>query len=69
MPSADAAQDLSFTPLHKTFGAEVKGMQWQMPVSQSIVDEIRTALHKYGVLVFRRANLDNDQHIEFSRKF
>lgn len=69
MPSATSATDLSFTPLHKTFGAEVNGIQWQVPFNQSVIDEIRAAVHKYGVLVFRRANLDNDQHIAFSRQF
>lgn len=45
------------------------GMQWQTPTRQTVVDEIKDAVHKYGVLVFRGANLDNDQHIEFSRQF
>lgn len=69
MPSATSAATLSFTPLHKTFGAEVNGMKWRLPIPESVIDEIRDAVHKYGVLVFRRASLDNDQHIQFSRRF
>ena len=68
MPSA-TTDSLSFEPLHPTIGAEVKGMLWNSPEPESAIEAIRDAVHKYGVLVFRRANLDNEQHISFSRQF
>lgn len=68
MPSATRTQ-LSFTPLHKTFGAEVHGMQWQETIPDFTIQEIKDAVHKYGVLVFRSAHLDNESHIRFSRYF
>ncbi|KAM5342250.1 hypothetical protein ACJ41O_013216 [Fusarium nematophilum] len=68
MPSAIKGNNLSFKPLHPTFGAAVEGMKWEVPVSQETIDEILEAVHKYGVLVFRHANLDNEQHIAFSRQ-
>ncbi|KAF4847369.1 Alpha-ketoglutarate-dependent 2,4-dichlorophenoxyacetate dioxygenase [Colletotrichum siamense] len=69
MPSATSQPALSFTPLHPTFGASVEGMKWEAPVPQHVTAEILDGVHKYGVLVFRKANLDNEQHIEFSRQF
>ncbi|KAJ1325341.1 alpha-ketoglutarate-dependent 2,4-dichlorophenoxyacetate dioxygenase [Microdochium nivale] len=69
MPSALLAPALSLLPLHRTFGAEVQGMQWKDPIPESVIQEIKAAVHKYGVLIFRNAKLDNDQHIRFSRHF
>lgn len=70
MPSATPTSPLSITPLHKTLGAEVRGVPWQQKtIPDSIIQEIKDAIHKYGVLVFRGANLDNDEQIRFSRKF
>ncbi|KAH7141871.1 hypothetical protein EDB81DRAFT_653944 [Dactylonectria macrodidyma] len=68
MPSAIKRSSLSFKPLHSIFGAAVEGMKWEVPVSQETIDEVLQAVHKYGVLVFRHANLDNEQHIAFSRQ-
>ncbi|KAF5004436.1 hypothetical protein FDECE_9074 [Fusarium decemcellulare] len=69
MPSAVRSASLAFTPLHPTFGAAVEGMVWDSPVSQEVIEQITEAVHKYGVLVFRKASLDNEQHIAFSRLF
>lgn len=69
MPSATGQSTLAFTPLHQTFGALVEGMQWDTSIPQATIDEICNAVHQYGVLVFRHANLDNKQHIDFSRRF
>ncbi|VUC25601.1 unnamed protein product [Clonostachys rosea] len=68
MPSKVESTGLEFTPLHKTFGAEVKGMTWDLPTPKDTIEKITDAVHKYGVLVFRKANLSNEQHINFSRQ-
>lgn len=69
MSAVTSNTPLSFTPLHETFGAEVHGMPWQETIPDPIIQDIKDAVHKYGVLVFRGANLDNDEHIRFSRHF
>ncbi|KAH8901426.1 taurine catabolism dioxygenase [Thozetella sp. PMI_491] len=70
MPAAThPAATLSFKPLHKTFGAEVEGMEFSLPIHPHLINEITDAVHKNGVLVFRKANLDNEEHIAFSRQF
>ena len=67
MPAAESSF-ISCTPLHPTFAAEVKGVDFSKPVDPSVIEEIRKAADKYGVLVFREANLSNQQHIAFSRQ-
>lgn len=68
MPSANQPAALTFTPLHPTFGADVQGMQWDLPTPKSLLEQIEQAAQKYGVIVFRDANLDNERHIAFSRQ-
>ena len=68
MPSRIQDPTLSFKRLHPTFAVEVEGIDWSKPLPQSQIDEIVEAINREGVLIFRNANLDNDQHIDFSRQ-
>ncbi|KAL4805224.1 hypothetical protein BDV18DRAFT_161621 [Aspergillus unguis] len=67
MPST--VSSLQYVPLHPTFGVEVQGLDFHQNIPDAVIDELRDAASQYGVLVFRKANLDNAQHIEFSRRF
>ena len=60
---------LVFKALHPTMAAEVEGVDWSKPLSKSVIDKIKEGIDKYGVLVFRKANLNNQQHIQFSAQF
>jgi alpha-ketoglutarate-dependent 2,4-dichlorophenoxyacetate dioxygenase len=69
--------------LHPTFGAEIIGADLAIMTNEQF-DEIRQVmarvssihspfitkanLSQYSVLVFRKANLSDDEHVEFSRK-
>ncbi|CZR67575.1 related to 2,4-dichlorophenoxyacetate dioxygenase [Phialocephala subalpina] len=55
--------------LHKTFGAQISGVDFSSPISDEIFDEILAAISKYGVLVFRSTSLDDKRHVEFARRF
>ncbi|KAF7554736.1 hypothetical protein G7Z17_g2717 [Cylindrodendrum hubeiense] len=68
MGSTANISHLTFTPLHTTYGARVEGMTWDLPTPPMVLQEIINGVHKYGVLVFRKANLDNHQHIAFSQQ-
>lgn len=57
------------TPLHHTFVAEVGGVDFTKPVPSEVIQELQTAIDKYGVLVFRRANLDDESHVAFAQSF
>ncbi|KAF2453967.1 alpha-ketoglutarate-dependent 2,4-dichlorophenoxyacetate dioxygenase [Lineolata rhizophorae] len=59
---------ISVKELHPTFGAEIEGVDFEN-LSQEQFDEIKAALAKYGVCVFRNTGMDDDKHVEFSRRF
>jgi alpha-ketoglutarate-dependent 2,4-dichlorophenoxyacetate dioxygenase len=57
---------LTFSPLHPTFGAECRGVDFSRAISIATVEEIRSGLATYGVLVFRQAQLDDARHVAFA---
>jgi alpha-ketoglutarate-dependent 2,4-dichlorophenoxyacetate dioxygenase len=60
---------LEFIPLHDTFVAECRGVDWTKPISSEQKDAIQEAIDKYGVLVFRHTGLDDKRHIAFAALF
>ncbi|RFU34759.1 hypothetical protein B7463_g1532, partial [Scytalidium lignicola] len=66
MPSSTK---LIIRPLHPTFIAEVEGVDWSKSIDQDTLTQIKDAIYRYGVLVFRNTNLDDERHIAFSRLF
>ncbi|KAJ5263751.1 hypothetical protein N7478_011356 [Penicillium angulare] len=71
---ADVIQEgsLSIKPVFQSedssFGAEVFGVDWSEPISDTIVAQLIALQDKYGVLIFRETGLDNARHIAFSQK-
>lgn len=63
------SETIRITPIHPTFGAEVEGIDFSKPVPESVVAQVQQGIDKYGFLVFRKANLDNDSHGAFMRQF
>lgn len=57
---------LTFKPLHPSFGAECIGVDFSHSLSTEAVEEIRSGLATYGVLVFRQAQLDDARHVAFA---
>lgn len=57
---------LSYKPLHPTFGAECFGVDFSQPLDHETVQNIVAGLARYGVLVFRRAKLDDARHVAFA---
>ncbi|EXJ83360.1 alpha-ketoglutarate-dependent 2,4-dichlorophenoxyacetate dioxygenase [Capronia coronata CBS 617.96] len=62
-------QHIQVKQLAPTFGAEVTGIDFSKPVEPEVFKEIHDAITEYGVLVFRRAALDDARHVAFSRLF
>jgi len=60
---------IEFVPLHPTFGAEVRGVDFSKPVPKDVADEIIRGADKYGVLVFRNTGMTDEDHIQFSKHF
>ncbi|RCI13546.1 hypothetical protein L249_5590 [Ophiocordyceps polyrhachis-furcata BCC 54312] len=67
--TSPSAPSLTFQPLHPTFGAECQGVDFSRPLSRLTIDGIRQGMAKYGVLVFRRTELDDERHQQFARCF
>lgn len=59
---------LTFKRLHPTFAVEVGGIDRTNPIPDSVIREIVFATNREGVLVFRGAKLNDEQHIAFSRQ-
>ena len=51
------------------FVAEVAGLDFSRPLDATTLAEIRAALDRYAVCVFRATGLDDVRHIAFSRLF
>lgn len=60
---------LTFTPLGDNFVAQVEGLDFSAPIPDEVSRELRAGLHKYGVLVARRTNVDDESMIALGRKW
>jgi alpha-ketoglutarate-dependent 2,4-dichlorophenoxyacetate dioxygenase len=60
---------IEFVPLHQTFAAEVRGVDFSKPIPKDLADEIIRGADKYGVLVFRKTGMTDEQHVQFSKHF
>lgn len=65
----DYAAGLTYSPLTPTIGAEVDGVDLSKPISDTVRDDIKTALLKYKVLFFRDQNVNRRQHLDFAKRF
>jgi len=61
--------DLDLEPLHAEFGARIGGMDLSRPLDDAVFAGIDLALNRYSLLLFERQNMDDDSHLEFSRRF
>jgi taurine dioxygenase len=50
-------------------GAEVSGIDLSRPLSRTAFEEVRDALHRHHVLVFRAQSLEPGPYLDFARQF
>jgi len=61
---------LEFTKLGSRIGAEIRGLDLSADLSEAIIAQIREALNEHKALVFREANvLDDDAQVRFASHF
>ncbi len=60
---------ITITELCATFAAEVSKINISKELSVEEIDELRIAIDKYGVLVFRNQPLSDEQQVRFSEYF
>lgn len=68
-PVDSAFNKITVTPVHPTFGAEIKVPNWNNgDVDDETLEEIVRAGNKYGFVIFRNTGLDDKGHVDFSWK-
>ncbi len=60
---------ITITELCATFAAEVSKINISKELSDEQIEELRIAIDKYGVLVFRNQPLSDEQQVRFSEYF
>lgn len=58
-----------FTPLGPVLGAEVSGVDLRRPLDSTAIDDLKQALFRHKVLVFRDQDVTHAEHIRFGRYF
>jgi len=58
---------VTITPLGPATGAEITGLSGHALVDRAVADEALAALDAYGAVIYREANLDDDDLVAFSR--
>jgi alpha-ketoglutarate-dependent taurine dioxygenase len=57
---------VTVTPLSGAIGVEITGLSGDQLVERRVADECRAAIEDHGVVVYREANLDDDQLVACS---
>jgi alpha-ketoglutarate-dependent 2,4-dichlorophenoxyacetate dioxygenase len=60
---------LKFSPLHKTFAAEVSPVDLTQVHDDETLEEIRAGMDRYGVLVFRDQPFTDEAQLDFAQRF
>lgn len=66
MPSVSR---LLVTPLAQTFAAQVEGIDFAKPIDDALFEELRSTVHKYGVVILRKTTLDDEGALALGRRF
>ncbi|OWY28380.1 TauD/TfdA dioxygenase family protein [Herbaspirillum robiniae] len=64
-----ARQSFEIRPFGGPLGAEVVGLDLNLPLADDELARIRSAFVRHGVVVFRDQRVTPEQHIAFSRRF
>lgn len=62
-------QQFTIRPFGGPLGAEIIGLDLNLPVADDELARIRSAFVEHGVVVFRGQRITPEQHIAFSRRF
>lgn len=62
-------QTIQCEPLHASYGAQITGVDFSKPVSDSTMDEIRSALDKYGLIIFRDTGMTDEEYVSWGERF
>ena len=60
---------VTITQLHPKFAARIEGINIAGHVSETDFTDVRTAFEKYSVIVIHDQDIDDEQQMEFSKRF
>ncbi len=63
------SDEVNYTPLSNNFGAEVSGLDMSDHISDVIKSDLKQALFKHQILLFRQQDLSEDQQVTFAQLF
>ena len=58
---------VTVTPLSPAIGVEIAGLSGRQLVDRRVADDCLAAIEAHGVVVYREADVDDDQLVAFSR--
>ncbi|MDX2270353.1 MAG: TauD/TfdA family dioxygenase [Cyanobacteriota bacterium] len=64
-----SAGQLTIRPLQPTIGAEIRGVDLRLPVSDEVRDEIKATLLRYKVVFFRDQDITREDQAAFAQRF
>ena len=64
-----ATTQLTITPKSPTIGAEISGVDLAQPLTSELAAELREALLRWKVVVFRDQHITTEQHVDFASHF
>ncbi len=67
--AGSATRHLTLTPLNPHFAARAEGLDLSTPLTTGQIDELRSAMDKYAVLVFPGQALSDDAQADFAAQF
>jgi alpha-ketoglutarate-dependent taurine dioxygenase len=63
------SSELKIHKLHQSIGAEIRNVDFSIPLSKDVVQEIHQAWMDYQVLVFPEQSITDEQHAAVTRNF
>ena len=60
---------LTFTPLHPLFAGEVSAIDLRQVSDSATLEQLRSGMDQYGVLVFRHQPFTDNEQLDFAQRF
>lgn len=69
LKTKDCITEISVTPVHPRFGAEITGIDLNQTLSGAHSDTLRNLLLEHKLLIFRHQDISRDTQVAFARQF
>ncbi|KAH8928257.1 alpha-ketoglutarate-dependent 2,4-dichlorophenoxyacetate dioxygenase [Atractiella rhizophila] len=59
---------LTVHPIFESFGAEVEGVDFSIPIPDDVIDTMIKIQDKYAVTIYRDTKMGDDEHVSFTKQ-